>query len=90
MENNIPEDDSKLDDLRNSDEVEDPNGPENQLLSYEHLIDPGNEHHHLFDEKKIEGDVARTSKEETDPANNISGNKEQKLPRAKNEDPDKM
>jgi hypothetical protein len=90
MENNIPEDDSKLDDLRNSDEVEDPNGPENQLLSYEHLIDPGNEHHHLFDEKKIEGDVARTSKEETDPANNISGNKEQKLPGAKNEDPDKM
>ena len=90
MENNIPEDDSKLDDLRNSDEVEDSNGPENQLLSYEHLIDPGNEHHHLFDEKKIESDVARTSKQETEPANNISGNKAQKPPGAKNEDPDKM
>ena len=49
MENNIPDDDSKLDDLHNSDEVENLNGPDNQLLSYEHLIDPGNEHHHLFD-----------------------------------------
>ena len=90
MQNNLPEEDSKLDDLHNSDEVGNPNGPDNQLLSYEHLIDPGNEHHHLFDEKKIEGDVARSSNQETDAVNNISGNEAQKPAGAKKDDPGKM
>ena len=28
------------------------------------MIDPGNEHHHLFDEEKIEDDVVRNPKSE--------------------------
>jgi hypothetical protein len=62
MDNNVPDDDSKLDDLRNIEVPESNDVTGNQMLSYEHLIDPGNEHHHLFDEEKIEDDVIRAPK----------------------------
>ena len=65
MENNIPDDDSKLDDLRNTEVPESSDVAGNQMLSYEHMIDPGNEHHHLFDEEKIEDDVVRAPKLES-------------------------